>query len=935
MAEEQKLSFKDTLNLPHTDFPIHPKYVEEDVTLLERWKAEDLYRTSFDHNSGQEKFIVHDGPPYTNGHTHLGHAYNKILKDILAKAHRMAGRHVPVTPGFDCHGLPIEQKVMQEHAGVVSRTEITKACREYSEHWIKIQTQEFKRLGVLMDFDRPYKTMDPSYEASIIRAFGTFVEQGFIERKLKTVPWCFSCQTVLASAEIEYKDRKDPSLYVCFAMTPEAVAKVFPALAGREVSLLVWTTTPWTLPLNRAVILAPNTTYVVLEVADKLVVVGKPLADKICETLKVPKVVVAESSVEYFATTQVAHPFIDNSNVPVLIDPMVSLEDGTACVHSAPGCGPEDYIVALKNGLEIFSPLSTDGKYTPGIKPDALIGMPITEAQGWVIKQLMERGRLLLKASITHSYPHCWRCHNGLMYRATVQWFCSLEQKGLREKALAAIDEVKFIPPRSSNFLRATVGSRLEWCLSRQRVWGVPIPALLCKNGDSAFIDPRLIEKVAAGVAKEGIEYWNRITVDELCPPGLRCTECQSTEFVKEQDILDVWFESGVSNYAVLKQNPSLSFPADLYIEGLDQHRAWFQSSLLCSLVVNGTQPYRAVITHGFTVDEQGRKMSKSLGNTVSGQQIIDQLGTDGLRLWVSSISFEGDVVVSPTLLTNIKEVNRKVRNTCRFLLANLYDFQAPADLLPISQLSLIDRYALVQLQTFDAKIRAAYEASDVTAVFHELGSYCSAELSAFYLDIIKDRLYVEKADGHARRSAQTVCWYLLDTITKLMAPVLSFSAERLSDFYQKDKKHSIHLQSFAVLPPMPSLSADRWQMLRDMRTAVLKAIEVEREKGIVKQSLEAKVIASIDVRQLEVYKDVLRELASAKQAPEQFFKEWFIVSQVEIRDDAGGLAQSSVPGFSLIVQHADGGKCPRCWNWAITNHPQQLCDRCANIVAK
>jgi len=933
MADQEKPNFKDTLNLPHTDFPIHPKYAQEDATLLERWQMDNLYRITFDEHAGSKKFILHDGPPYTNGHIHLGHAYNHILKDIIAKAKRMAGYHAPLTPGFDCHGLPIEQKVTQEQTALTTKTEVKKACRDYANHWIGVQSQEFKRLGILMDFDRPYKTMDPQYEASIIRAFGSFVAQGFIERKHKTVPWCFHCQTVLAAAEIEYQDRKDPSIYVQFPLEQSAVDRIFPNLAGKEVSLLIWTTTPWTLPLNRAVVLAPTATYQVLEVNNKLVVVGEPLADRLCTQLQVEKKVITSTPAASFATARAQHPFIEGLTVPVILDAMVSLEDGTACVHCAPGCGPEDYGLAIKNGIEIFSPLSPDGKYTAGIKPDALIDLPITQGQGWVIKRLMELDRLLHKASITHSYPHCWRCHQGLMYRATMQWFCSLERDGLREQALKAIDTTNFVPPRSSGFLRATVGSRLEWCLSRQRVWGVPIPALLCKNGDSAFIDPTLIEKVAAGVEREGIEYWDRVSIDELCPPKLRCDQCQSTEFVKEQDILDVWFDSGVSNYAVLKQNPNLAFPADVYCEGLDQHRGWFQSSLLCSLVVNHTAPYRTVITHGFTVDEQGRKMSKSLGNVIAPQTMVDQLGTDGLRLWVSSISLEGDVVVSPTVLANIKEVNRKVRNTCRFLLANLSDFKAPEDLLAPSQLMLIDRAALHQLSVFDATVRKAYDSYNLNLVFQELGSYCSAELSAFYLDIIKDRLYTERKDGHARRSAQTVCWYLLDALTKLTAPILSFSAELLSDHYQKGKDRSIHLQSFATLPQVPVYHAEQWEFLRELRSVVLKAIEGLRETGRIKHSLEAQVNLSIESANSS-WKKLLHELFPTKQTPEEFLKEWFIVSQVTLVPNSEKLSSTSLSGVLLEVTPATGNKCPRCWQWTQSQRADHLCARCEKNIS-
>ncbi len=930
----QPVSYKDTLNLPHTDFPIRPSPKEDDPALLKRWAEESLYDKATDLNSGQEKFILHDGPPYANGNIHLGHAYNKIIKDIITKAQRMGGKQVPVIPGWDCHGLPIELKVSQEQPGL-SPEELKKACRTYARHWINIQRAEFKKLGVVMDWDHPYETMDPHYEASILRAFGSFINQGYIERKNKTVPWCFSCQTVLASAEIEYHDCKDPSIFVLF---PWQYGKIesLKAIAGKPINLLVWTTTPWTLPLNRAVFIHPKASYSVLDINGKLVAVGAALADKICQAMGVEKKVVAELNSEDFKNTYAQAPYHDKL-VPVLADHFVSLDDGTAFVHSAPGCGPEDYEMGVRYGLEIFSPLSPDGKYTPGIKPTALEGMSIIDGQIWVLKNLTERGLLLYKTNIKHSYPHCWRCHNGLMFRATRQWFCNLAKHGLREKALAAIENVNFIPERSSNFLKATVQSRLEWCLSRQRIWGVPIPALVCKNGDGYFIDTALIEKIAAGVEKEGVEYWDRVSMSELKPADLLCSVCGSSDFVKETDILDVWFDSGVSHYAVLRQNPELAYPADMYVEGVDQHRGWFQSSLLTSLVLEKEACYKSVITHGFTVDEYGRKMSKSLGNVVSPDQIIEQLGTDGLRLWVSSISYDGDAIVSPTLLNNVKEVYRKVRNTCRFLLSNLNDFNAEKDLVPLEKMRLIDRYAIARLAETNKKIRAAYTHAELTAIFQELGSYCSGELSSFYLDIIKDRLYVEKSDGPLRRSAQTACWYILDTLTHLTAPVLSFTAELISDQYQKNKDVSIHLQPFVELPSaIVGIEQEQWLLMRDIRSALLKAIEIEREKGVIKHSLEAQIKLYVDpsLAEYDLLQKFLAKLKETKQSHESFFKEWCIVSQVALVDSMAGLSPSTLPGLYVAVSPAEGHKCPRCWQWEASSHKDGLCSRCFDIIS-
>lgn len=941
MSKEQsqdQVSFKDTLNLPRTDFPIRPNAAIDDPKMIEYWEKIDLYRTTFDSNHGKKKFILHDGPPYANGNIHLGHAYNKIIKDIIAKSKRMAGFHVPVTPGWDCHGLPIEFKVTQENLGIAPE-QVKPACRAYAQKWIDIQRDEFKRLGVLMDWQRPYLTMDKGYEANIIRAFGLLVSGGYIQRKNKTVPWCFHCQTVLATAEIEYQDRKDPSIYVLFPLTQESRQELFPDHAGREISLLIWTTTPWTLPLNRAVFVNPKTTYDLLEGKDTLFIVGSTVADAVCKAIGIEKKVVATISGQDLGQWKAHHPFINDLVVPVLADQFVSLEDGTACVHSAPGCGPEDYDMGVKYGLEIFSPLSADGKYTYGIQPAELLNMSITDGQIWVIKTLAAHNKLFFKTSIRHSFPQCWRCHNGLMFRATPQWFCNLNNDGLKERVLKAIDTINFIPERSVNFLRATISNRLEWCLSRQRLWGTPIPALICKNGDSAFIDNQLIEKVAQGVEKEGIEYWDKVSADELIWPSVKCTECGSTEFVKEKDILDVWFESGVSHFAVLKHDKQLAYPADLYAEGVDQHRGWFQSSLLTSLIIEQEPCFKSLITHGFTVDDQGRKMSKSIGNGVEPMQVIDQLGTDGLRLWASSISFEGDAVMSDALLNNVKEVYRKIRNSSRFLLSNLYDFNNEHDKVEYTQLQAIDQYALSQLAIINNNILSAYQKYDLTAVFHELGSYC-ADLSSLYLDIAKDRLYVEKADGILRRSAQTVCWYILDTLTHISAPVLSFTAEQLSDYYQPNKKQSIHLSLFPELPTAFSFSQEKnaqWKKILEVRSAILKAIEVEREKGVIKHSLEARVSCYIDNTEKEL-SDVtkfLQNLSEMGQSEIEFFKKFLIVSQFEFEKGHEELLPTSIKGLWVKVEHARGNKCPRCWNWDITDDPNYLDARCQRVLKR
>lgn len=958
MNDTPQKSFKDTLNLPTTDFPIRAQHEVEDALLLERWQQEDLYRKSFDVNSGNPKFILHDGPPYANGHIHLGSSYNKILKDIVCKSRRMMGFHVPVTPGWDCHGLPIELKVVQEKPGL-ERDALINACREYATSWIDIQRKEFKSLGVLMDWDRPYITMSKDYEAATVRAFGILVKQSFIDRKSKTVPWCSHCETVLASAEIEHKERKDPSLYVAFDLKPEDAKRLFNQ-EGR-VSIAVWTTTPWTLPLNRAVLAKPGTTYQLLDLKDRAVLIGERCAPKLAGLLEREPLVLATFSSETLKGLKVFHPFI-NREVPLLFDESVGVDEGTAFVHCAPGCGPSDYEIGVKNGLEIYSPLSADGKYTDLIEPAELAGLAVTDGQGWVIKKLMELNTLLYKGSITHSYPHCWRCHNGLIFRATPQWFFNLETQGIKTRVLEAIETIEFIPPQASSFLKATVESRWEWCLSRQRAWGTPIPALLCTGCDYAYLDTDLIEKVAVGIEKGGIEYWARVRVDELTDKV--CPQCTSTAFKKEQDILDVWFDSGISHYAVLAKNPELHFPADMYLEGTDQHRGWFQSSLITSMVIEGSPCTKTIMPHGYTVDAKGQKMSKSLGNVVSPAEIIKKLGTDGLRLWVASINHEHDAVVSEVLFKNVAEVHRKIRNTCRFLLSNLYDFQIERD--RVQDLLPLDHYALTQIALLNDEIIEEYRASNFTAIFHTLAEYCSSDLSAFYLDIVKDRLYCEKADSHLRRSAQTALWYILDTLTRLMAPILSFTAEQVSDHYQVGKTTSIHLQTFAdpvkfhalcfpttkVWPDlevrMGNLAVVRqdiedkqreyaymhqWETLKDIRAVLLKAIELEREKGLIKHSLEAHVTVFIDKEKYSSLQSLFDSIVRQGQTTENFLKEFLIVSQVTLAPTRDGLPHSSDEGIAVLITHADGVKCPRCWQWDVTTNKDNLSRRCERVL--
>ncbi len=952
MSEKKnnKNPYQDTLNLPKTDFSQRAHAATKEPEFVRRWKDECLAAKSWDHNKGEKKFVLHDGPPYANGHLHLGHVLNKTLKDIVTKYKRMQGFHVPVKPGWDCHGLPIELKVLGEHKEKLDKKSFKKACREYASKWIETQKEEFEDLGVLMDWDHPYVTMNPEYEASILRAFAKFVDSGYIERKGKTVPWCASCQTVLAAAEIEYEDRKDPSIYVLFPFDKKDSQKLFSDVDPEtQVSFLVWTTTPWTLPLNRAVVLNPGAKYVVLQLNNEkqAIIVAKDLADKICEILKIEKKVLAEFDSQVMQGQKVNHVFIENLKVPVLLDNSVLLDEGTACLHSAPGCGPEDYFLGVKNNLEIFSPISADGRYTEGIEPKELKGMKVTDGQIWVLKKLTELGRLVHKASIKHSYPHCWRCHNGLIFRATDQWFCDLQKNNLVEKSLKEIENVEFIPDWGKARLRSFVSNRTEWCISRQRMWGVPIPALICNKCEYAHISAELINKVADNVAKEGIEFWDEVQVVQLVDKSFKCTNCGNndlSQFKKETDILDVWFDSGVSHFAVLAKEPeNLGVPADLYLEGSDQHRGWFQSSLLSSMILNGKSCTKAILTHGFFVDEKGKKMSKSLGNVIYPQDVIKRYSRDILRLWVASSDYQGDVAISERILKNVSECYRKIRNTCRFLLSNLYDFDIKKDGVSFEELLHIDQYALHNLFELNNKVLNYYKDYNFAGVFHTLNSYCVNDLSALYLDISKDRLYVEKADGLLRRSAQTVIYHILDTIIRLIAPMAPFLSEEVSDFYQTDKKQSIHLQNFVDVQETTPASVTYsihmqgvWNLLEILREAVLKAIEQKREAGLIKHSLEAKVKLYLNAQRDEqqIIEAFIKELKE-KEDSNRFFKDWFIVSQIELVDSQDSLEATELPWAFVLVEHAKGNKCPRCWQWDAQAEEGQLCSRCKEVLKR
>ncbi len=946
----EKKSYKDSLNLPQTSFPIRANAAQKDVEILASWDASNIYDAAIDHNKGGKKFILHWGPPYSNGHLHMGHALNAVLKDMVCKFKRMAGFHVDLTYGWDCHGLPIELRVAAEQGidtskGSANVVALKKACRAYAANWMETQHKEFRQIGVLADASKRYATMDPSYEADIVRAFGVLVEKGYIERKGKTVPWCASCQTVLASAEIEHQDRKDPSIYVRFVVdAPTGSLASAMAKAGlQEAAFAVWTTTPWTLPLNEAVVLHPDASYSLVAMGDQGYLMGTDLVPALLEKFELSGAV----TVETFHSTEltglrVRNPLVSSYTVPVVLDDGVSLRDGTACLHCAPGCGPEDYVMGIKNKLPITSPLANDGTYTADVRLAELAGKKVSEVHGRVISLLLELGTLIKKETISHPYPHCWRCRNGLMFRATDQWFCNLEQNDLAAKTIESTKNIEFVPDWGRNRFVGSVGTRTEWCISRQRHWGVPITALVCKGCSAGFVTKEFVDSIALGVEKEGTEFWDRVDLADLyanktISSDLSCNRCGGAEFEKETDTLDVWFDSGVSHFAFLAKRGLL--PADMYLEGSDQHRGWFQSSMLTSMILNGEPCMKTIVTHGYVVDGQGRKMSKSLGNGIEPQEVIAKYGTDVLRLWVAAADFQNDIAISKNVLDTLAEAYRKIRNTARFLLANLFDFTAETDTIAYDDLMVIDKYALSQLSVLLDGVTADYEQHNFNSVFKRISNFCVNDLSGFYLDVIKDRLYAEKPTSHRRRSAQTVLRVILDVLTKTIAPILSFTAEEIYAEYKKEgEAASVHFSSMPVLPAQYaaffSENIEGWEMLAQIRRDVLKAIEKMREAGTVKVGTETRITFFIDAKDDagKKFSEFLDTIIKKKGLP-AVLSEWFLVSQVERVWERGALEATQLAWFSVGAEPARGEKCPRCWRYEQTSHEDGLCSRCVSVV--
>jgi isoleucyl-tRNA synthetase len=921
------MDYSKTLNLPQTEFPMRGNLPQREPEILEFWEDINIYQKVQEQAQGKPKFILHDGPPYANGDIHLGHTLNKVLKDMIVKFKTMDGFDAPYIPGWDTHGLPIEQRAIKDlglNRHTVSTVEFRQKCADYALKYVDIQRQQFKRLGVRGDWDHPYITLLPEYEAVQIGVFGEMAKKGYIYKGLKPVYWCADCETALAEAEVEYADAKSPSIYVKFQV------KDGKGILEDDTYFVIWTTTPWTIPANVAICLHPDFTYVLVEVEGEKLVLAKELLESFLkETEKESFTIIKEfkgMDLEYIVCR---HPIMDRDSL-VILGEHVTLDAGTGCVHTAPGHGADDFEVGRKYRLPVISPLDDRGVFTA--EGAQFAGMNTKEANGAVIKELAEKDALMKQASIRHQYPHCWRCKNPILFRATEQWFASID--GFREQALAEIDRVQWIPAWGRDRIYNMIHDRNDWCISRQRTWGVPIPIFYCQECGHAVINDATISHIQNLFREHGSQIWFAKEADELVPPELKCDQCGHDHFRKETDIMDVWFDSGSSHEAVLTTREDHRWPADLYLEGSDQHRGWFNSSLSTAVATRGQAPYKAVLTHGFVVDEQGRKMSKSLGNVVDPLKVIDQMGADVMRLWVSSADYRSDLANSPNIMKQVSEAYRKIRNTARFLLSNLYDFDPAQDRVEFTALQELDRWAMHKLHKLIERVLNAYRNYEFHIVYHAVHKFCVVDMSAFYLDIVKDRVYTSLAKDPGRRAAQTVMYDIIHALVRLIAPILTFTAEEIWRYLPKEADAPVSVQ----LVSMPEVKGEyinedlaaKWDRILDIREKVSKELELARQQKVIGHSLNAAVELYPDEELYEFLKQVADQLATI-----------FIVSSAtlyapgtQVPEEAG--KAEDMP-LVIKVSLAPGEKCERCWTFSPSvgedqDHPT-LCRRCSGVV--
>ncbi len=930
MCKECK-DYKDTLNLPVTNFPMRANLAKREPDFLKFWQENDTYHKAVKAREGSKKFILHDGPPYANANIHIGTAFNKILKDFIPKYKLLSGCYSPFIPGWDTHGLPIElrvlkdEKLSKENADPVS---LRKKCTEFAYKFLDVQRNEFKRLGVFGEWDNPYITLKPEYEAVELGTFADMVDRDLVYRGLKPVYWCVDCQTALATGEIEYWDESSPSIYAAYPM-PEAARK-FPRLAGKDVNVVIWTTTPWTLAASMAVALHAQYEYGFYEADGKVYLLAAALKDAVAKetnlALGEPLFKVKGAELEQLFAI---HPFYDDRKVPLVLADYVLLDSGTGCVHTAPGHGVEDYETGVKYGIDVYNPVDDAGRY---LKSTPLLGGLTIDAGGKKALELIaERGRLLGSGTLMHSYPHCWRCKKPVIFRATEQWFIAVSK--FKERALEVIDSsVRWIPEWGRDRIYNMVRDRSDWCISRQRVWGVPIPALKCNDCGDYMLTADRIRSFAEKVknSPDGCSIWWDKSPEELFGDLAVCDSCGSHNLGKDSNIIDVWFDSGTSHFAVLTTSEGHEWPTDLYLEGSDQHRGWFQSSLLTAVAVKDTSPYRQVLTHGFILDGDGRKMSKSLGNTVGPQEVVDEYGADILRLWVASTDYRNDVRISKNIIKSLSETYRRIRNTARFLLGNLHDFNPAKNAVPLGKMLPMDRWILSKLNRVVGRAREAFEDYEFHLPTYTIHSFCVNELSALYLDVSKDCLYVEAPDSLTRRSAQTAMWEVLSAMTRMLAPILSFTSEEIwQEMRTIDKTlpESVFLSDF---PVSNDAAIDEhldalWDKVLVLRGASSRMLEGLRAAKTIGTSLEAHV----QVKKTDELADIVKAFSLQEMADIAIVSKFEWVDALSLEK----VCKDEETGYEMAVAFTSGSKCPRCWKYSDTPAEDGLCPRCAEVI--
>ena len=926
------MDYNKTLNLPKTDFPMRASLPQREPEFLKKWNENDQYKKLMDYNEGKPLFVLHDGPPYANGDIHIGHALNKTLKDLIVRYKNMTGFKSPFVPGWDTHGLPTELAARKK-AGItaesnISDLELRKICRDTALGYVNLQRESFKRMGIIAEWDNPYITLKKEFEQEQIKVFANMASKGYIYKGLKPVYWCSDCNTALAEAEIEYAEDPCHSIYVKFKVT-EDFGKL--TALGAELDktyFVICTTTTWTLPANVAICVGPNYEYSLLKANGEYYVMATDLAPFAMADAGITDYetvgIIRGDELEYMKT---AHPFIDRTSL-VIVGDHVTLESGTGCVHTAPGHGVDDFIVCKKYPeIPIVVPVDNKGVLTE--EAGQFAGLTTEEANKPIAEYLDKIGALFALKKIKHQYPHCWRCHKPVIFRATSQWFCSVDD--FKDAAVKAAEDVKWYPEWGKDRLQSMVLERADWCISRQRKWGVPIPVVYCKDCGKEIIDDGVMQKVSDIFGKEGSDAWYAHDAEYFLPEGFKCPHCgKSNGFEKESDIMDVWFDSGSSHAAVCRKRPYLKWPADVYLEGADQYRGWFQSSLLTSVAAGDGAPYKQIITHGWTVDGEGRKMSKSLGNGIAPQEIISKYGADILRLWVASADYHADIRISPEILKQISDNYRKIRNTARYCLGNLYDFDPDKDMVSNDELEELDKYALMKLDEVIAIARKGYDEYEYHTTAHALHNFCVVDMSNFYFDVLKDRLYTTAPDSKSRRAAQTVLYKVLDALTLILTPILAFTCDEIWTAMKHDKSRNPEGPLFNSIPTADYIETDeafiaKWDRIHEIRTDVQKALELARSEKVIGKPLEAKVTLYAD-----------GELADFLKSELESLPEIFITSAVEIADGEGEF-KGDVKGLSITVNKADGEKCERCWKFSDTvsqdsEHPT-LCAHCAETM--